>query len=96
MALTWYRHLQRNGKLNQMPFPLEECSVFGNFVITLTGYSYSTRNTTYVIEHTFLWKGVNNRKTGKTTMALTWYRHLQRNGKLNQILRRQTSRFHYG
>ena len=41
-------------------------------------------------------KSVNNRKTGKTTMALTWYRHLQRNGGLNQILRRQTSRFHYG
>jgi hypothetical protein len=26
----------------------------------------------------------------------TWYRHFQRNGGLNQILRRQTSRFHYG
>jgi hypothetical protein len=24
------------------------------------------------------------------------YRHFQRNGGLNQILRRQTSRFHYG
>jgi len=41
-------------------------------------------------------KSVNNRKTGKTAMALTWYRHFQRNGGLNQILRRQTSRFHYG
>jgi hypothetical protein len=29
-------------------------------------------------------------------MALTWYRHFQGNGGLNQILRRQTSRFHYG
>ena len=41
-------------------------------------------------------KSVNNRKTGKTAIALTWYRHFQRNGGLNQILRRQTSRFHYG
>jgi hypothetical protein len=39
-------------------------------------------------------KSVNNRKTGKTAMDLTWYRHFQRNGGLNQILRRQTSRFH--
>jgi len=38
-------------------------------------------------------KSVNNRKT---VMTLTWYRHFQRNGGLNQILRRQTSRFHYG
>jgi len=29
-------------------------------------------------------------------MALTWYRHFQRNGGLNQILRRQIPRFHYG
>jgi hypothetical protein len=29
-------------------------------------------------------------------MTLTWCRHFQRNGGLNQILRRQTSRFHYG
>ena len=29
-------------------------------------------------------------------MTLTWYRHFQRNGELNQILRRQISRFHYG
>ena len=29
-------------------------------------------------------------------MALTWYRHFQRNGGLNQILLRETSRFHYG
>ena len=29
-------------------------------------------------------------------MALTWYMHFQRNGWLNQILWRQTSRFHYG
>ena len=29
-------------------------------------------------------------------MALTWYRHFQRNGSLNQILQRQTPRFHYG
>ena len=41
-------------------------------------------------------KSVNNRKTGKTAMALTWYRHFQRNGGLNHILRRQTSRLHYG
>jgi hypothetical protein len=33
-------------------------------------------------------------KTGKTAMALTWYRHFQINGGLNQILRRQTSHFH--
>jgi hypothetical protein len=33
---------------------------------------------------------------GKTIMTLTWHRHFQRNGGLNQILRRQTSRFHYG
>jgi len=41
-------------------------------------------------------KSVNNRKTVKTVMTLTWYRHFQRNGGLNHILRRQTSRFHYG
>jgi hypothetical protein len=29
-------------------------------------------------------------------MTLTWYRHFKRNGGLNQILRRQTSRSHYG
>jgi hypothetical protein len=29
-------------------------------------------------------------------MTLTWYRHFQRNGGLNQILWRQTSRFHDG
>ena len=29
-------------------------------------------------------------------MTLTWYRHFQRNGGLNQLLKRQTSRFHYG
>jgi hypothetical protein len=29
-------------------------------------------------------------------MTPTWYRHFQRNGGLNEILRRQTSRFHYG
>ena len=29
-------------------------------------------------------------------MTLTWYRHFLRNGGLNQILKRQTSRFHYG
>jgi hypothetical protein len=40
-------------------------------------------------------KSVNNRKTVKTAMALTWYRHFQRNGGLNQILRHQTSHFHY-
>jgi hypothetical protein len=40
-------------------------------------------------------KSVNNRKTVKTVMTLTWYRHFQRNGGLNQILRRQTSRSHY-
>ena len=28
-------------------------------------------------------------------MTLTWKRHFERNGGLNQILRRQTSRFHY-
>ena len=29
-------------------------------------------------------------------MTLTWYRHFKRNGGLNQILKRQTSRSHYG
>ena len=29
-------------------------------------------------------------------MTLNWYMHFQRNGRLNQILRRQTSLFHYG
>jgi hypothetical protein len=29
-------------------------------------------------------------------MTLIWYRHFQRNGGLNRILRRQTSHFHYG
>ena len=51
------------------------------------------RQNSYVNKQT---KSVNNQKTGKTAMALTWYRHVQRNGGLNQILRRQTSRFHYG
>ena len=50
------------------------------------------RQNSYVNKQT---KSVNNQKTGKTAMALTWYRHFQRNGGLNQILRRQTSRFHY-
>ena len=39
---------------------------------------------------------VNNWKSGKTVMTLTWYRHFQRNGGSNQILRPQTSCFHYG
>ena len=43
----------------------------------------------YVYKQT---KSVNNRKTVQTVMTLTWYR----NGGLNQILKRQTSRFHYG
>ena len=40
----------------------------------------------------------NQSTTGKlkTVMTLTWYRHFKRNGGLNQILRRQTSRSHYG
>ena len=29
-------------------------------------------------------------------MTLTWYRHFERYGGLNQILKRQTSRSHYG
>ena len=41
-------------------------------------------------------KSVNSQKTVETVMTLTWYRHFQRNGGLNQILRRQTPRFHYG
>ena len=32
----------------------------------------------------------------ENALALTWYRHFQRNLGLNQILRRQTSHFHYG
>jgi hypothetical protein len=35
-------------------------------------------------------------ETGKNAMALTWYRHFQRNGGLNKILRRQISDFQYG
>jgi hypothetical protein len=31
-------------------------------------------------------KSFHNRKTRKTALALTWYRHFQRNGGLNQIL----------
>jgi hypothetical protein len=38
-------------------------------------------------------KSVNNRKTVKTVMNLTWYRHFWRNGGLNQILKHQTSPF---
>ena len=38
-------------------------------------------------------KSVSNRKTGKPVMTQTWYRHFQRNGWLNQILRRHTTRF---
>ena len=41
-------------------------------------------------------KSVNIRKTVKTVMTLTWYRHFFRNDGLNQILKRQTSPFHYG
>jgi hypothetical protein len=41
---------------------------------------------TTIIQQT---KSANNRKTGKTAMALTWYRHFQWNGGLNKILRRQ-------
>jgi len=51
------------------------------------------RQNSYVNKQT---KSINNRKTVKTAMALIWYRHFQRIGGLNQILRRQTSRFHYG
>ena len=32
----------------------------------------------------------------ENVMTLTWYRHFLRNGGLNQILKRQSSRFHYG
>jgi hypothetical protein len=35
------------------------------------------RQYSYVSKQT---KSVNNRKSGKTAMALTWYRHFQRNG----------------
>ena len=42
-------------------------------------------------------KSVNNRKTVKTVMTLTLGTGIsKRNGGLNQILKRQTSRFHYG
>ena len=56
----------------------------------------------FVYEKALLWqvykqiRSVNNRNTVKTVMSLTWYRHFQRNGGLNQILRHQTSHFHYG
>jgi hypothetical protein len=45
---------------------------------------------------TFTSLSVNNRKTVKTVMIVTWYWHFLRNGGLNQILKRQTSPFHYG
>jgi hypothetical protein len=40
-------------------------------------------------------KSVNNRKTVKTVMTLTWYRHFYRNGGLNQILKRKKNRQRY-
>ena len=42
------------------------------------GKTHKSRNT----------KSVNNRKTGKTAMALILYRHFQRNGGLNKSARR--------
>jgi hypothetical protein len=51
------------------------------------------RQNSYVNKQT---KSVNNRKNGRTAMALNWYRHFQRNGGLNQIVQRQSSRFLYG
>jgi hypothetical protein len=35
-------------------------------------------------------------ETGTTVMTLTWDRNFERNGGLNHILKRQTSRSHYG
>ena len=66
----------------------------GNNTITelRTIFQRESQNS-YVYKQT---KSVNNRKTVKTVMTLTWYRHFSRNGGLNQILKRQTSRFHYG
>jgi hypothetical protein len=46
----------------------------------------------FVLPRSLAWMSSDNRKTVKTVMTLTWYRH----GGLNQILRRQTSRSHYG
>jgi hypothetical protein len=65
----------------------------GNNKITELRTIFQRENqNSYVYKQT---KSVNNRKTVKTVMTLTWYRHFQRNGELNQILRRQTSHFHY-
>jgi hypothetical protein len=47
----------------------------------------------YVYKQT---KSVNNRKTVKTVMTLTRYRHFQRNGGPNEIPRCQTSPSHHG
>jgi len=50
-----------------------------------------------ITEHRAIFQ--RERQTHKSTNRQnqsTWYRHFQRNGGLNQILRRQTSRFHYG
>jgi hypothetical protein len=54
-----------------LPFPLEDCSVFDNFVITLIQW-LNPKSTILIVKHTLT------------------------NGGLNQMLRRQPSRFHYG
>jgi hypothetical protein len=74
-----------------LPFPLEDCSVFGNFVITLI---WTFMEAKLISQQTD--KISQQPENGKTAMALAWNRHFQRNGGLNQILQRQTSRFHYG
>jgi hypothetical protein len=54
--------------------------------------SVKNKGNNKITEHRAIFQGerqnsqVNNRKTGKTAMAPTWYRHFQRNGGLIQII----------
>ena len=91
----WYNSLYL---LNWTDFFTKQMSRFkeikGNKKITeLRAILQRESQNSYVYKQT---KSVNNRKTVKTVMTLTWYSHFWRNGGLNQILKRQTSRFHYG
>jgi hypothetical protein len=47
-----------------------------------TEQSSKGKGKTHNLVYYFKAKSVNSRKTGKTAMALTWYRHFQRNGGL--------------
>jgi hypothetical protein len=66
----------------------EASDYMANWQSNYWGESSKGKGKTHVNKQT---KSVNNRTTGKTSMALTCYRHFQRNGGLNQILWRQTS-----